>query len=139
MKRNRLDIRDRMPSGMDEYLSQNGWHFNKKLCEWAVSKMWKKDAAGKKIPVQVTPREALQQLFKTHNINIENNVGYDCMFVYHMAKSDFLGSSLPDEKSVAKYVKDYIDDPDGYDGLPMTRFYADCIGSGTPIMWEDML
>lgn len=139
MKRNRLDIRDRMPSGMDEYLSQNGWHFNKKLCEWAVSKMWKKDAAGKKIPVQVTSREALQQLFKTHNINIENNVGYDCMFVYHMAKSDFLGSSLPDERSVAKYVKDYIDDPDGYDGLPMTRFYADCIGSGTPIMWEDMI
>lgn len=25
------------------------------------------------------------------------------------------------------------------DGLPMTRFYADCIGKGTPIMWEDMI
>ena len=86
------------------------------------------------MPVQITSKETLQQLFKTHNINIENNIGYDCVFVYHMAKSDFLGSSLPDEKSVAKYVKDYIDDPDGYDGLPMTRFYADCIGSGTPIM-----
>lgn len=139
MKRNRLDIRDRMPSGMDEYLSQNGWHFNKKLCEWAVSKMWKKGASGIKTPTPVTPKETIDQLFKTHNINVENNVGYDVMFVYHMAKSDFLGSSLPDEKSVAKYVKDYIDDPDGYDGLPMTRFYADCIGSGTPIMWEDML
>ena len=37
------------------------------------------------------------------------------------------------------FVKDYIDDPDGYEGLPFTRFYADCIGSGTPIMWSDML
>lgn len=29
MKRDRLDIRDKMPSGMEEYLAQNGWHFNK--------------------------------------------------------------------------------------------------------------
>lgn len=27
----------------------------------------------------------------------------------------------------------------GYDGKALTRFYADCIGSGTPIMWEDMI
>lgn len=91
------------------------------------------------MPVTITPKETIQQQMKLLNITIENCVGYDVMFVYHMAKSDFLGSSLPDEKSVAKYVKDYIDDPDGYDGLPMTRFYADCIGSGTPIMWEDMI
>ena len=31
--RTRLDVRDKMPSGMEEYLAQNGWHFNKKLCE----------------------------------------------------------------------------------------------------------
>jgi hypothetical protein len=32
MKRNRLDIKDKMPTGMEEYLALNGWHFNKKLC-----------------------------------------------------------------------------------------------------------
>lgn len=128
-----------MPSGMEDYLSQNGWHFNKKLCEWAISRMWKHDANGKKVSIAVTSKETIQQIFKNNNITVENCVGYDVMFVYHMAKSDFLGSSLQDEKSLAKYVKDYIDDPDGYDGLPMTRFYADCIGSGTPIMWEDMI
>lgn len=74
------------------------------------------------------------QLFKNHNVTLENNIGYDPVFVYHMAKADFLGSSIHDEKSLILYVKDYVDDPDGYDGLPMTRFYADCIGSGTPIM-----
>ena len=128
-----------MPSGMEEYLAQNGWHFNKKLCEWAISRMWKYDSSGKKVPIVVTPKETIQQLFKANNIVVDNCVGYDVMFVYHMAKSDFLGSSLSDDKAVAKYVKDYIDDPDGYDGLPMTRFYADCIGSGIPIMWEDMI
>ncbi len=80
------------------------------------------------------PKENIEQLFKANNINIENNIGYDIVFVYHMAKTDFYGSSLLDEKSLLKYVKDYLDDPDGYNGLPMTRFYADCIGSGTPIM-----
>jgi hypothetical protein len=61
------------------------------------------------------------------------------MFVFHMAKSDYWNSSITDERQLLQYVKDYIDDCDGYDGLPMTRFYADCIGSGTPIMWEDMI
>ena len=28
---------------------------------------------------------------------------------------------------------------DGYDGLSFTRFVADCIGSGKPVMWEDMI
>lgn len=45
----------------------------------------------------------------------------------------------PLSKYQAKYIKDVIDDPDAYDGMPFTRFYADCIGSGTPINWEDMI
>jgi hypothetical protein len=36
-------------------------------------------------------------------------------------------------------IKDYCDDYDGYSELPMTRFYADTIGKGIPIIWEDML
>ena len=30
-------------------------------------------------------------------------------------------------------------DVDAYNGMPFTRFYADCIGSGNPIMWEQMM
>lgn len=138
MGRNRLDARDKMPSGMDEYLSVNGWHFNKKLCEWAVSNMWK-STRGQKEKLSFTAKDTIDQLMRNHNINVENKIGYDYVYVYHMAKADFLGSSINDEKSLLLYVKDYVDDPDGYDGLPMTRFYADCIGSGTPIMWDDMI
>lgn len=96
--------------------------------------MWRLDSEGEKKPIKVTPKEEIVEMLNKHNIVVENCVGYDVMFVFHMAKSDYLGSSLKDEKSVLLFVKDYIDDPDGYDGLPMTRFYADCIGSGTPIM-----
>lgn len=44
----RLDARDKLPSGMDDYLSYNGWHFNKKLCEYACNKMRK--GQGKSTP-----------------------------------------------------------------------------------------
>ncbi len=139
MRRERLDIRDKMPSGMEEYLAQNGWHFNKKLCEWAVSKMWRLSQDGKKEKIQMTPKDEIQTLFKNYNITVDNCVGYDVSYVYHMARSDYFGKSITNDRNLLQFVKDYIDDPDGYDGLPMTRFYADCIGSGTPIMWEDML
>ena len=133
-KRERLDVRDKMPSGMEEYLSHNGWHFNKRLCDWAVSRMKKSNSTGKEEPIPVTKKEDLDTLFKNNNIVISNNIGYDLVYVYHMAKADFFGTSIISERHLLQYVKDYLDDVDGYDGLPMTRFYADCIGSGTPIM-----
>ena len=131
MKRDRLDIRDRMPSGMEEYLSQNGWHFNKKLCDWAVSSM-RKNHSKENVPF--TSKSELMQLFRNYNIEIENCVGYDVMYVYHMAKADYFESSIVGEQYLLQFVKDYLDDTDGYDGKALTRFYADCIGSGIPIM-----
>jgi hypothetical protein len=56
-----------------------------------------------------------------------------------MAKADYMGSSIVDEVHLLKFIKDYIDDPDGYEGLPLTRYYADVIGKGITIDWEDML
>lgn len=29
----RLDVRDKFPSGMEEYLATYGWHFSKKMCD----------------------------------------------------------------------------------------------------------
>lgn len=135
----RLDIRDKYPSGMEEYLSHNGWHFNKKMCEWAVSRMYKTNAIGKKEYITPYTKDQVDELLTKNAIKLENIDGYDYVYVANMAKADFLGSSLIDEIRLAKFIKDYIDDKDGYEGLPFTRFYADCIGSGVPISWEDMI
>ena len=61
------------------------------------------------------------------------------MYIANMCKADFLGKSVPDDVHMIQYVKDVVEDPDAYEGMPFTRFYADCIGSGTPIPWEDVL
>lgn len=139
MYRSRLDSRDTFPSGMEEYLAQNGWHFNKKLCEWAVGKMKRKSSLNKMEKVTPYTKEQLDAMIKTNNINIENDVGYDALFVLNMAKADYHGSSITEDIKMIKFVKDYLDDPDGYDGIAMTRFYADCIGKGEIIPWEDVI
>lgn len=134
----RLDCRDRFPSGMEEYLSLYGWHFSKRMCEWASSKMYKsKD--GKKTYITPYNREQVEALKKQYNVTLEHNSGYDDVYIANMCKADFYGSSIKDDPSLILYVKDVIDDADAYEGMPFTRFYADCIGSGCPIPWEDVI
>lgn len=131
----RLDDREEFPTGLEKYLSMYSWHFSKKLCNFAVSNM-RKDSGEKITPIT---KEALDLLLAKNGIDLNNKFGYDYVFVANMCKADYLGSSVPDESHLAKFVKDYCDDPDGYEELPMTRFYADTIGKGIPIIWEDML
>ena len=135
----RLDIRDEYPSGMEEYLAQNGWHFNKKMLEWATSGMYKKDGSDKETSIEPVTKEQVDDLLSRYGVKVKNKFGYDYVFAANMCKADYYGSSVIDEKRWALFVKDYVDDPDGYEELPFTRFYADCIGSGHPIPWEDLL
>lgn len=135
----RLDAREVFPSGMEEYLSQYGWHFSKKMCEWAVSRMYKRNSLDKKIPIQSWNKDSVDKLLNKYGVTIENKISYDYVFAANMCIADYYGSSIIDEQHVALFIKDYVDDPDGYEELPFTRFYADCIGSGIPINWEDML
>ena len=129
----RLDSYDKLPSGMDEYLSNYGWHFSKKMCEYAVSNMYNDKNT------RPYTKEEVDALLAKNGITLKHKNGYDYVFAANMAKFDYLGSSIPNEIYLAKFIKDYVDDPDGYDGLPFTRYYADCIGSGRAIIWEDMI
>lgn len=136
----RLDSYDTYPSGMKNYLSIYGWHFSKKMCDWAVSRMYKKEEENKsEQPNSNYTRDKVDILLKRYDLKLENNKGYDDVYIANMCKFDFLGSSIDSEIKLAQFIKDYIDDADAYEGMPFTRFYADCIGSGTPIIWEDMI
>lgn len=131
----RLDSYDKMPPAMGQYLSNYGWHFNKKLAQWASSMMKKQGGAS------VTPhdKERVETILKQYGIDIPANRIYDAVYVMNMARADYMGSSIVDEQHLAKFVQDYLNDPDGYEEAPLTRFYADCIGKGIGISWDDML
>lgn len=131
----RLDIYEDLSEGMKRYLQDNGWHFSKKMCEFAVARM--RDRNGKKI--EAYNKEKVDALLKQYDIELKKGKGYDSVFVCNMALSDYYGNSIANQQYLAMFIRDYIDDEDGYEGLPFTRYYADTIGSGTPIPWEDML
>jgi len=131
----RLDYYDILPAGMDAYLSHYGWHFSKAMSDWAISRM--EDRGGKSIDKRTY--EYVENVLATYGIKLKNDKGYDKVFVYHMGVSDYLGSSIPNEEYLARYVRDVLDDEDGYEGIAFTRFVADCSGKGVPIMWEDMI
>lgn len=123
---------------MEDYLAAYGWHFSKKMCEWASSKMYKMNG-DKKSYITPYTREHLDNLLAQYGMTLEGAKGYDAVYIANMCKADFFNSSIRGEIELIQYVKDVIEDPDAYEGMPFTRFYADCIGSGTPIQWDDMM
>lgn len=131
MIRKSLDTYDDRPASMKRYLKYYGQHFNKKLCDFAVSKM-----KHGKTPMT---KDKVDELLKNHNIKLENNELYDYVYVCNMGNNDFMGSSILDDRHLAMYVKDVIDDEDGYDGIVFNRWYADTVTLGIPIEWEEML
>lgn len=136
MCKKRLDLKERLPYGMEAYLETHGWHFSKKMCQQAVARM---TSRGGNDQVQFQGKETVDETLRRYGVDAGRYTGYDAVFVYHMAIADFLGSSIQDERALALYVKDYLEDPDGYDEVAFTRYYADCIGKGEMPEWEDVL
>lgn len=103
---------------MIAYLRYNGRHFNRRLVEFASSKMTTRDANGTEVPLEPISKDKLFDIMKQNGVYLDNNDNpYDAVFAANMCKADYLGSSITDEKHLCLYVKDVIDDVDGYDGV----------------------
>lgn len=137
MTRDSFDQYDKLPEDMIIYLKYNGRHFNRRLTEFAIGKMTTRDSNNNEVPLAVITKERLKELLNNNNVHIDNDYIYDALFVINMGKADYLGSSIPDENHLAKYVNDVINDVDGYDGLPFNRWYADMAHKGIPIDWYE--
>lgn len=128
------------PIAMSRYLSFRGWHFDKKTCDYAVSLMKKKNpATGRLEPIEPMSKDQVDELLAKHGVKLENNTLYDYVYVANMARADFYKSSLPDDKSLALFVKDSVDDPDAADGTIMRRWYATMVANGCGVEWSDFL
>lgn len=138
MQRTDLTQYDTKPEGMVNYLRYNGPHFNKKLLDFATSKMLKGPEQLRR-PITPFSKEEIDNILKTHGVQLKNNQLYDYLFVANMCKADFLGSSISDNAHLAKYIKDVIDDDDAYDGIVFNRWYADMCHQGIVINWEEMI
>ena len=132
----RLDYYEILPAGLDAYLASHGHHFSKPMLEWAVSMM--RDRKGNK--VSLTEKKDLDEILKAYGVEIERRDGYyDQLYAWCMGKSDYLGSSIPDDAHLALFVKDYIDDKDGNPTRAFDEFYINCIAKGIDIPWKDVI
>lgn len=133
-KETSFDVYDTMPKEMRAYLSNYGFNFNKKACDFAVSLM--KDKNGKITPI---PKEKFDELMTKYGIKLENDNGYNGVYALNMAKADFYGSSIQNEQQLAIFVKDWIDDVDGSTEKSFRYFFAMCMANGIVIDWVSIL
>lgn len=130
---------DLTPEAYREYRRLHGPHFNQKLCAFAVSRMKRADDKGNEQPIKPMEREEVDRILTDYDIRLEHQAGYDHVFAANMCKADYLGDSVPDMAHLAKYVKNVIDDPDGYDGIVFCRWFCDMCHKRVEIPWNEML
>lgn len=126
-------------SPKDKYIAKHGYHFNDKLVNFAVSRMTYEDEQGNKKKLEPYDEYQIERMLKTYGIKIKNDILKDKVFVANMGKADYLNSSVPDEKYLTKYIKDVLDDVDGYEGIAFVRWLADIEHTRTKIDWDEML
>lgn len=138
MHEQKYDTLDLTPEVYREYRRRHGPHFTKRLCDFAVSLMTRKDGQGNDIPITPMEREEVDRILKDYDIRLENQAGYDHVFAANMCKADYLGDSVPDIAHLARYVKNTIDDPDGYDGMVFQRWFTDMCHKHVEVPWEEV-
>ena len=121
-------------TAFEEYTEEYGFHFSRKLYEFAVTLMW--DRNGNR--VQPTTKEAVSEFLRAHGVSLKNDRGYDAAYVYSMAMADYYGSSLPDDARLALFIADYLDDRDGSKTKAFDHFVVDCRAKGEPVFWDEM-
>ena len=130
---------DEIPEGMKRYINNYGCHFNKKLCDEVVSRMYYVDDEGNERNIQPYTKEKVDRLLEALSIKLKRNKMYDAVYVANMCAFDFLTRSVPDERHLAMFIKDVIDDPDAEEGYIFNRWYADSMFMDNPVDWEEMI
>ena len=127
-----LDVYDIQPRPMMKYKANNGWHFNERAVQYAVSLMMKKNPVnGKTEPIEPMTAKQVDELLTKHAVKLEHSVGFDYVYVANM--------SIIDEKHMALYIKDVMEDPDAPEGTIMRQWYAKMVADGRPIPWAYFL
>lgn len=135
-----LDMYEDMPREMRAYLRNYGFSFSKRACEYAVSRMRKMNTAtGKSEKIEPYSKDKVEEMLAKHGVKLENNIGYNFVYIFHMILADYWKSSVTDEEHLCKMVKDIIDDVDDNPDNVFRRWIISMDGNGEPIDWEELL
>ena len=125
---------------MRAYLRNYGYSFSKRACEYAVNQMKRKNnATGKLENIEPYSKDKAEELLSKNGVTLENNVGYNFVYVMNMILADRWKSSVEDELHLCKAVKDEIDDVDGVPESVFRCWITKQEDKGIPIPWEAMI
>lgn len=89
--------------------------------------------------IAMTGKEQINNIAEQLKFLAEHNpcgMGDD-VYLANMVLSDYYGSSIEDERHMAKYIHDTINDKDGYEGMIFCRWLTDMENKGKEINWEE--
>lgn len=131
---------DFMPMEMKAYLRNYGFSFSKKACDFAVNLMRVENPTTKKEEkIEPFSKEQVEELLKKFSVTLENNVGYNHVYVANMLKADMYKQSIPDEHRLAIGIKNVIDDIDASPRLVFKKWITAMDDAGEPIEWMDLI
>lgn len=141
MKRTPLDMFEiSLPEGMRSYLRNYGYSFGKKACMEAVKRLKRLNpATGKMDSIEVLNKEQVEEMLTKHGVRLEHNVGYDFVYAANYGNAVLYKSSIIDEKQLALYVKDRIDNPLMPGGNEFREWLVRCDALGIPVDWDEIL
>lgn len=122
-----------------QYMEHFKSHFSKKMAEWAISMMEKKDeASGKMKKITPTSLDEIEDALKQYGAELQEECVYDALYLWNMAKADY-EKTMPEKEDKAHYVEETLCDPDGCPEMVFACFRAKCDVKGIPIFWERMI
>lgn len=115
---------------MDTYHGQ----FSKKLAEWAISNM-KRRENDKLVPIKPHTIDDVKETMSKYQIPLKDEQIYTAWYLYNMACADY-EKSLTSRESVAHFIDETINDPDCKPEAVLACFRAKMDTMGIPIYWE---
>lgn len=110
--------------GFSDYINKHGYHFNEHMANAASDMMINQNGQNHKWSV----RQVHDKLKLMGITDYGNSTIGDITYLANMAYADFFPEVIKTEEDCIKYALKVVHDPDGYEGLALSRFIADLIG-----------
>ena len=131
-----MEVRYIISDAERQYQEKYKGHFSKKLADWAISMMEKKDAAtGKMKTITPVTIDEVEEMAKQEGVKIPEECIYDALYLANMIKADY-EESLPGKDVRARFIDETINDPDGCPEAVLACFCAKMDLRNMPIFWE---
>lgn len=119
---------------MEEYLEEYGHTFNKRLFDFAVKLLKKRNGNS----IDGYDKEGVEEILKTAGVRLPSDGSHDATYVFNLMLSDQEGGT-PDVTKAAADTERYINNPYGWRTRPFDEFYIKTVALGIPIYWDEML